>query len=153
MVSSRCVVLAFLILAGCAAEGEKYDPVRAEAPGKSGVIYIYRPKGSLWGRGESPHIHINNKSFGQLKAGGYIRAVLPEGEYDVTVLQTLFMIIPTIPKSVTVAVVPGSRSYVRVDQMITSIGKQGMVSATEETVIEEVTGAVGQAELRQTRAN
>jgi hypothetical protein len=88
-----------------------------------------------------------------LKAGGYIRAALPEGEHKVTVMQTLFLVVPTIPKSVTVAVVPASRSYVKVDQRITSFGQHGTISATQETMIEEVDPATGQSELQKSRAN
>jgi hypothetical protein len=141
-------------LASCTAQGARYNPTTVANPGSNGIIYVYRPKSeTLWERGEPPYIDINGKNYGQLKSGGMISVTLPEGEYRVTALQTLFLVVPTIPKSITVAVVPGSRSYVRVDQRITRLDAGGSFSATQETLIEEVSAEVGQAELAKTRAN
>jgi hypothetical protein len=142
-----------MVLSGCAAEGERYNPAELPPPGRSGIIYVYRPADNILQRGEAPYITIAGKSYGQLKAGGYIRAVLPEGDYQVTALQTALLIVPTIPRSVSVAVVPGSRSFVRVEQRISSIGGSGAMSATQEIGIEEVDPDTGQAEIARTRLN
>jgi hypothetical protein len=149
----RLILLSLLAASGCTAEGERYNPTKASAPGSEGVIYVYRPVDTFLNRGESPFIQIDGRGYGLLKAGGYMRAVLPEGEHRVTIRQTIFLIIPTIPKSVTVAVVPGSRSYVKVDQRITGFGLHGGATATQETSIEEVSVETGQAEIAGMRAN
>lgn len=145
-------IVALLALSACAADGPRYDPTRAPAPGREGLIYVYRPEGSLLGRGESPYVQVAGKGYGQLKAGGFIAVKLPEGEYQVTAMQTLFLVLPTIPKSVSVAVVPGSTSYVRVDQRIASVGSGG-AAATQEISVEEVNVETGQAEIAITHQN
>ena len=140
-------------MGGCAAEGEPYNPAELASPGRSGIIYVYRIADNIFQRGEAPYINIAGKSYGQLKPGGYIRVVLPEGEYQVTALQTVLLVVPTIPRSVSVAVVPGSQSFVRVEQRIASIGENGAASASQEIAIEEVTPETGQAEIAGTRQN
>ena len=70
--------------------------------------------------------------------------------------QSVFLLLPTIPKTVEVTVVPGSISYVRVNQAIDSIGSGGAaggVQVTQSISIEEVPFDVGQTELEATRQN
>ena len=57
-------------------------------------------------------------------------ATFPEGEVEVTVQQSLLFLVPTIPKTVTVSVVRGSQSYVKVDQVIDAIGVTEGASVT-----------------------
>jgi Protein of unknown function (DUF2846) len=149
---SRRLFLA-LPLAGCAAEGEKYLPDSISVAKGMGTIYVYRPLSDLGKRGEDPFVSIAGKSYGRMKAGSYIAATFPEGDFKVTVQQSVFMLVPTIPKSVEVTVVRGSQSYVRVDQSIDSVGMTGGVSVSQSTSIEEVPFDVGQAELAKTRKN
>ena len=73
-------------------------------------------------RGEDPFVSMAHKSYGRMRAGSFIAATFPEGEVDVTVQQSLLFLVPTIPKTVTVSVVRGSQSYVKVDQVIDAIG-------------------------------
>jgi hypothetical protein len=61
--------------------------------------------------------------------------------------------VPTIPKTVTVTVVRGSQSYVKVDQVIDGIGVTEGASVSQSIEIEEMPFNVGQAELAQTRQN
>ena len=77
----------------------------------------------------------------------------PEGEVDVTVQQSMLFLVPTIPKTVTVTVVRGSQSYVKVDQIIDVIGVTDGASVSQSIEIEEMPFNVGQAELAQTRQN
>jgi hypothetical protein len=89
----------------------------------------------------------------RLKAGGYVSVPVPAGEYNVTARQTLFLIVPTIPKTITVAVAPGSHSYVRVDQRIVDVDRDGGWRAMQEVFIEEVDEETGRAEIASARAN
>ncbi|MDO8354010.1 MAG: hypothetical protein Q7T14_11155, partial [Aestuariivirga sp.] len=111
-----------LPLAGCAAEGARYTPNGLVGAINSGTIYVYRPLTELGRRGEDPFVSMAHKSYGRMRAGSFIAATFPEGEVDVTVQQSLLFLVPTIPKTVTVTVVRGSQSYVRVDQVIDAIG-------------------------------
>jgi hypothetical protein len=94
-----------------------------------------------------------HKSYGRMRAGSFIAGTFPEGEVDVTVQQSLLFLMPTIPKTVTVSVVRGSQSYVKVDQVIDAIGVTQGASVTQSIEIEEMPFNVGQAELAQTRQN
>ena len=120
----------------------------------TGTIYVYRPLTQLGLRGEDPFVSMAHKSYGRMRAGSFIAATFPEGEVDVTVQQSLLFIVPTIPKTVTVTVVRGSQSYVRVDQVIDCdrTSPTGQPSA-QSIEIEEMPFNVGQAELAQTRQN
>jgi hypothetical protein len=142
-----------LPLAGCAAEGARYLPNRLEGAINSGTIYVYRPLTQLGRRGEDPFVSMAHKSYGRMRAGSFIAATFPEGEVDVTVQQSVLFIVPTIPKTVTVTVVRGSQSYVKVDQIIDAIGVTEGASVTQSIEIEEMPFNVGQAELAQTREN
>ncbi len=141
------------LLAGCTAKGPAYVPASITPTGNTGLIYVYRPKGSLGTRGESPFVTIGDTSYGPIKAGSYIAAAMPEGEVKVTVQQTVLMFIATIPRSVTVTVVRGGTSYVRVDQNIDNASLEGGVTVNQSIEIEEVSSEEGQAELEATRQN
>jgi hypothetical protein len=94
-----------------------------------------------------------HKSYGRMRAGSFIAGTFPEGEVEVTVQQSLLFLVPTIPKTVTVSVVRGSQTYVKVDQVIDAIGVTEGASVTQSIDIEEMPFNVGQAELAQTRQN
>lgn len=140
-------------LAGCAAEGARYAPNGLVGAKNTGTIYVYRPLTQLGQRGEDPFVSMAHKSYGRMRAGSFIAATFPEGEVDVTVQQSLLFIVPTIPKTVTVTVVRGSQSYVKVDQIIDAIGLTEGASVAQSIEIEEMPVDVGQAELAQTRQN
>ncbi len=114
--------MALLALTGCAAEGPRYQPAALEPLKGQGIIYVYRPLLDVGRRGENPHVTVNGVSYGGMRPGSFIAANVPAGEIKVVVQQTMFMVLPTIPKSVEVTVVPGSNSYVRVNQSIDSAG-------------------------------
>jgi hypothetical protein len=126
------------------------SPLRAA---NTGTIYIYRPLGTATSRGESPFISVARKSYGKLKAGGFIRVDVPEGDVDVAVQQSVFLMVPTIPRIITVAVVAGTESYVRVDQKINDASFQDGVAVSQSIDIEEVPAETGRAEMAQTREN
>ena len=128
-------------------------PIALWAPTNSGTIYVYRPLTQLGRRGEDPFVSMAHKSYGRMRAGSFIAGTFPEGEVDVTVQQSLLFLVPTIPKTVTVTVVRGSQSYVKVDQIIDAIGVTEGASVTQSIEIEEMPFNVGQAELAQTRQN
>ncbi|MGH6855795.1 MAG: hypothetical protein ACREDN_10290 [Aestuariivirga sp.] len=140
-----------ILLASCTAKGPAYVPASITPTGNTGLIYIYRPSGSLGTRGESPFITIGEKSYGSIRAGAFIAAVVPEGEVKVTVQQSVLMFIPTIPRSVTVTVVRGGTSYVRVDQKIDNASLEGGLTVNQSIMIEEVSSEEGQADLARTR--
>ena len=142
-----------LPLAGCAAEGARYTPNGLVGAVNSGTIYVYRPLTELGRRGEDPFISMAHKSYGRMRAGSFIAATFPEGEVDVKVQQSLLFLVPTIPKTVTVTVVRGSQSYVKVDQIVDAIGVTEGASITQSIEIEEMPFNVGQAELALTRQN
>jgi hypothetical protein len=142
-----------VVLAGCTATGAAYVPGSVEPTRNTGLIYVYRPLGTLGTRGESPFVTIGETSYGALKAGSFIVAKVPEGEVKVMVQQSVLMFIPTIPRSVTVTVVNGGTSYVRVDQTIDSASLSGGVTVNQSIRIEEVPSEEGQAELDKTRQN
>jgi hypothetical protein len=142
-----------LPLVGCAAEGARYLPNSIEGAKNSGTIYVYRPLTQLGRRGEDPFVSMAHKSYGRMRAGSFIAGTFPEGEVDVTVQQSLLFFVPTIPKTVTVTVVRGSQSYVRVDQIIDSVDVSVGASIAQSIEIEEMPFNVGQAELAQTRQN
>jgi hypothetical protein len=142
-----------LPLVGCAAEGARYVPNGIVGAKNTGTIYVYRPLTQLGLRGEDPFVSMAHKSYGRMRAGSFIAGTFPEGEVDVTVQQSLLFIVPTIPKTVTVTVVRGSQSYVKVDQVIEAIGVTEGASVAQSIEIEEMPFNVGQAELAQTRQN
>ncbi len=142
-----------LPLVGCAAEGVRYQTDSVVPAKGSGTIYVYRPLSKLGVRGEDPFVSIARKSYGRMRAGSFIAVTFPEGDVDVTVQQSVLMLIPTIPKTVTVTVIRGSQSYVRVNQTIDSMSMTGGANVTQSITIEEVPFDVGQAELAETRQN
>jgi hypothetical protein len=152
---TRRSVLQFLVLplAGCAAEGARYQPNGIVGAKNTGTIYVYRPLTDLGLRGEDPFVSMAHKSYGRMRAGSFIAATFPEGEVEVTVQQSVLFIVPTIPKTVTVTVVRGSQSYVRVDQTIESVDVTGGATVTQSIEIEEMPFNTGQAELAKTRQN
>jgi hypothetical protein len=147
---AACAVLA-AIVAGCAADGPRYQPTLERKQGE-GLIYIYRPAGEVIGRGESPYVEVGDKSLGRLSAGAYVTISVPPGEHEVTARQTA-LFVPTVWRSVEVAVAAGSVSYVRVDQRVTEVGTAGTFSAMQAVSIEEVSVEEGQREIAETRAN
>lgn len=154
--SRRVLVGALLALSGCAAEGPRYQPAALDPIEGQGVIYVYRPALELGKRGESPFVTVNGISYGAMRPGSFIAANVPAGEIKVVVQQSVFMLVPTIPKKVVVTVVPGSMSYVRVNQKIDSMGSggdAGGVQVMQSISIEEVPFDVGQQELEMTRQN
>jgi hypothetical protein len=142
-----------LFLVGCTAKGAVYVPGSVELGRNTGLIYVYRPLGSVGTRGESPFVTIGDESYGAIKAGSFIVATVPEGDVKVTVQQSVLMFIPTIPRSVTVAVVDSGTSYVQVDQTIDSASLSGGVTVNQSINIKEVSSEEGQAELEKTRQN
>lgn len=140
-----------LILAACTADGPGFQPL-AQRPAGQGIVYVYRPQGETIGRGETPYVEIAGEMIGMLKAGGYVSRTLPPGEHKVTVRQSM-LFVPTIWDNVTVAVAPGSVSYVRIDQRVTKVGTAGFFSAMQKVSIEEVSAETGQAEIADTRQN
>jgi hypothetical protein len=120
--------------------------------GEVGVIYVYRPLDSIIGRGEDPYVWIAGEQMGRVKAGGYVKKVVPVGEHDVTVRQTV-LFVPTWPEMVQVAVASGGSAYVKVDQRITGISADGGAGAIQEVFIEEVPFDVGQADISKAREN
>lgn len=154
LITRRSVLqLMTLPLVGCAAEGARYMPNGVVGAKNTGTIYVYRPLTQLGLRGEDPFVSMAHKSYGRMRAGSFIAGTFPEGEVDVTVQQSLLFIVPTIPKTVTVTVVRGSQSYVKVDQVIDGIGVTEGASISQSIEIEEMPFNVGQAELAQTRQN
>ena len=154
LVTRRSVLqLLTLPLGGCAAEGARYQPNGVVGAKNSGTIYVYRPLTELGLRGEDPFVSMAHKSYGRMRAGSFIAATFPEGEVDVTLQQSVLFFVPTIPKTVTVTVVRGSQSYVRVDQIIDSVGVSGGTTVMQTIEIEEVPFNIGQAELAKSRQN
>jgi hypothetical protein len=140
-----------LLLAGCAAEGRLFER-QAALTDEVGVIYVYRPLTSVFGRGEDPYVTIAGQRMGRLKAGGYFKKIVPIGEHKVTVNQSLFLL-PTWPESVEVAVASASSAYIKVDQRITDVGFDGGATATQQVFIEEVSSPAGQSEIAALREN
>ena len=154
LITRRSVLqLLALPLAGCAAEGARYQPNGIVGAKNTGTIYVYRPLTDLGLRGEDPFVSMAHKSYGRMRAGSFIAATFPEGEVEVTVQQSVLFIVPTIPKTVSVTVVRGSQSYVRVDQTIESVDVTGGATVTQSIEIEEMPFNTGQAELAKTRQN
>jgi hypothetical protein len=149
----QAVALLMLGLAACMAKGPRYAPSGLAPAVGTGIIYIYRPLGTVGTRGEPPFVSVNGKSRGRMRSGSYIAVTVPEGEVKVSVQQSLFMLVPTIPRSVTVTVVAGGYSYVRVDQVISGTDLSGGVTVNQSVEIEEVSPEVGQAELEKARKN
>jgi hypothetical protein len=140
-----------LPLAACAADGPRFESA-ALSSSEVGVIYVYRPLDSIIGRGEDPYVWIAGKQMGRVKAGGYVKKVVPIGEYDVTVRQTV-LFVPTWPETVEVAVASGGSAFVKIDQRITGIGSGDGAAATQQVFIEEVPIEVGQSEIAKAREN
>lgn len=145
-----CAATAFL-LSACAADGPRFESA-ALSSSEVGVIYVYRPLDTIIGRGEDPYVSIAGEQLGRVKAGGYVKKVVPIGAHDVTVRQTV-LFIPTWPETVEVAVASGGSAYVKIDQRITGIGTGDGASATQEVFIEEVPVDVGQTDIAKAREN
>lgn len=148
-----CLALSLVLslLQGCAAEGDPFER-QARLSNEVGVIYVYRPLASVLGRGEDPYVSIAGRNMGRLRAGGYVKLVVPIGEHKVTAHQSLFLL-PSWPRSVEVAVASGSSAYVKVDQRITDVDFSGGASATQQIFIEEVSSTTGQGEIASLREN
>ena len=152
---TRRQMLALLLpaLAACTAQGARYAPTGIAPAAGNGIIYIYRPLGTVATRGEPPFVSVGGTSHGRMRSGSYIAVTVPEGEVKVAVQQSLFMLVPTIPRSVAVEVVAGGHSYVRVDQVISGTDLSNGVTVNQSVMIEEVSPEVGQAELEKARKN
>ncbi|MBI2718936.1 MAG: hypothetical protein HY245_00930 [Rhizobiales bacterium] len=148
----RFLGLAGLTLAGCTAEGTDFQPLPDNPLANTGLVYVYRPRGTIFTRGESPYVTVAGKSYGPIKAGAYIAARVPEGDVKVTVQQSV-LLLPTIPQTVTVAVLAGSPSYVRVDQNIVNAGLNGGGTISQSIQITEVPADVGRKEVDETKGN
>jgi hypothetical protein len=142
---------AALLLASCAAEGQRFQR-QAALSSEVGVIYVYRPLTSVFGRGEDPYVTIAGQQMGRLRAGGYFKKVVAIGEHKVMVQQSV-LFLPTWPESVEVAVASGTGAYVKVDQRITGIDVDDGATATQQVFIEEVPGYTGQSEILSMREN
>jgi hypothetical protein len=143
------VCLAFAHLLGCTPGGSTFQR-EAGLSNDVGVIYVYRPLSSLFGRGEDPYVTIAGKQMGRLKAGGYFKFIVPIGEHKVTVNQSIFLL-PTWPESVEVAVASATSTYVKVDQRITDLDFSSGATATQQVSIEEVSSPTGQNEIAALR--
>ncbi len=152
---TRRQVLALLLPAAgaCTAQGPRYAPTGNAPAAGTGIIYIYRPLGTVATRGEPPFVSVGGQSRGRMRSGSYIAVEVPEGEVTVAVQQSLFMLVPTIPRSVSVDVVAGGSSYVRVDQVISGADMSNGITVSQSVEIEEVSPEVGRAELEKARKN
>lgn len=151
----RCgpiIALVGVAIAGCVAQGPKYENAGITPAKGEGIIYVYRPKGEWLVRGENPYVQIGDDGLGQLRAGGFVSKAVPAGEYNVSVRQSLLMV-PVWSRSVEVAVAEGGSTYVRVDQRYTQFGADSGISARQQIFIEEVDSLTGQAEIAETRRN
>src|ERR671910_115357 len=92
---------AALLLIGCAAEGPRFER-QAALNSEVGVIYVYRPLTPVIGRAEDPYVIIAGERMGRLRAGGYLKKILPIGEHKVVVRQSV-LFLPPWPESVEVA--------------------------------------------------
>jgi hypothetical protein len=151
MLLRLAVIVAALLLAGCAAEGQRFER-QAALNSEVGVIYVYRPLTSVIARGEDPYVTIAGQPMGRLRAGGYFKKVVPIGEHKVMVQQTV-LFLPTWPESVEVAVASATGTYVKVDQRITAVEFDEGATATQQVFIEEVPGFTGQNEILAMREN
>ena len=149
----RVVALFPPALAACTAQGARYAPSGNAPAAGTGIIYIYRPLGTVATRGEPPFVSVGGTSHGRMRSGSYIAVEVPEGEVKVSVQQSLFMLVPTIPRSVTVDVVAGGSSYVRIDQVISGADMSNGVTVSQSVEIEEVSPETGRAELEMARKN
>ncbi len=149
----QMLTLLLPVLPACTAQGARYAPTGNAPAAGSGIIFVYRPLGTVTTRGEPPFVAVGDKPQVRMRAGSYIAVTVPEGEVEVSVQQSLFLLVPTIPRNVTVTVVAGGRSYVRVDQVISGADMSGGVTVNQSVAIEEVSSEVGQAELQQMREN
>jgi len=144
-------ILAAILLASCAAEGQRFER-QAALNREVGVIYVYRPLTSISARGEDPYVTIAGERMGRLRAGGYFKKVVPIGEHKVMVQQSV-LFLPTWPESVEVAVASATGTYVKVDQRITGVEFDEGATATQQVFIEEVPGYTGQNEILGMREN
>jgi Protein of unknown function (DUF2846) len=151
--ASLCLALSLVLWLqqGCAAEGNLFERPSGLSS-EVGVIYVYRPLTSIIGRGEDPYVSIAGRNMGRLRAGGYVKLIVPIGEHKVTAHQSVFLL-PTWPQSVEVAVASGASAYVKVDQRITDVDFSGGASATQQIFIEEVSSTTGQSEIASLREN
>ncbi len=143
------VCLALTLLLGCSAGGSTFHR-EVGLTNDVGVIYVYRPLTSVFGRGEDPYVTIAGKQMGRLKAGGYLKLIVPIGEHKVTVNQSIFLL-PTWPESVEVAVASATSTYVKVDQRITEVDFSSGAVATQQVYIEEMPSPTGQNEISALR--
>lgn len=141
-------ILVALLLSGCVSPGDVTSSLAPNGTsGRAGTIVVYRPEGTVMTRGEPPIVSIGGKRYGSLLAGRYFEARVPEGEITVTAQQAVLLIVPTIPKSVDVAVIASAPTYVRVDQVISSTGLDGGVTVNQQVSIREVQPEEAQADL------
>ena len=148
----RAFPVIVILLAGCVAQGPKYQSAGVTPERGEGVIYVYRPKGNWVVRGENPYIQIGDDGLGALRSGGFLSKAVPAGEYKVIVRQSL-LLMPVWSDSVEVTVADGGSAYVKVDQRYTQFGADSGVSARQQIFIQEVDSLTGQAEIAETRSN
>ena len=79
LIRGLLITAALAFLSSCGAGGAKFSGL--EKPAKdTAQVYFYRPSSFLQS-GNYPNIIINDKKIGELKTGGYLKVVLPEGEH------------------------------------------------------------------------
>jgi hypothetical protein len=136
------IFLAALALAfgGCAS-GAKFGDYAAKVPPPKqgyGRIWIYRPA-RYFGGAIQPSVAIDGSTIGELKAGGFVHADRPAGDYTVECVDTPH------PHGCHISLAPQSTKYVRVNiQPGVWVG---------EFVPEEASATTALSELAELNAN
>ena len=86
------LIIAVLVLAGCGASGASFKQEAIESLGENEtIIYIYRPD-TLVGiiNFDVSFLHLNGKSLGRIRIGGYLPIVVSQGVYDISTTESMF---------------------------------------------------------------
>ncbi|MEZ5530367.1 MAG: DUF2846 domain-containing protein [Porticoccaceae bacterium] len=83
-------ILCFMLLAGCAATGQKFPGITAFSEATS-TLYIFR-ESKLQSAAYCPAMYLEGKKVGCLKNGGYIRVEISPGKHLLEVRKSAFLI-------------------------------------------------------------
>ncbi len=75
------LILTFVLLSGCSANGPTFQNLAVPTQNKS-IVYFYR-QAAFYGAANCPNLIINGNKIGCLKNGGFLQIELEQGEHTV----------------------------------------------------------------------
>ncbi|MGE0313419.1 MAG: DUF2846 domain-containing protein [Lautropia sp.] len=147
-----------LALVGCAAVGPVFAPAADVAAG-NGVVYVYRPEAHAMSV-MTAVFEVDGRNFVSIENNGFSALSLPPGKYTVVHRWKAGLVgnskLEGRPVSITVSVLPGKSTYVRLLTQANNMGPAAVSSGSGfnmqfRWLLQEVPETVALPEIQQTR--